>query len=186
MSELGESVFSAFTFLNDFLKDVSKLVTTVEEKLINKQLVALGDAATFWDHSRALYAPTQWMPKYIVRHYTKDLDLERKRRWKAPWVLFLIVYLTPNQFKEPLAVWGIAIQSENKNIWSILKNFGLYRENPDFLIQAPSLEWETILDLPKALSSFKYRSINLLELNNAQKVDEIVIEPLIVEIKGLH
>jgi len=186
MSELGESVFNAFTFLNDFLKDVSKLVTIVEEKLTNKRLMALGDAATFWDHSRAYYAPTQWMPQYIVRHYSAKLGLESKRRWKAPWVAFFNVYIAPDQTKEPVAVWGVATQNEIKNIWNILKNFGLYQKNPDYLNKVPTLQWETTMDLPESLSSFKYMSINLLELNNAQKVDEIVIEPLLLEIKELR
>ena len=47
MSELGESVFNAFTFLNDFLKDVSKLVTIVEEKLTNKRFFGLRTICIF-------------------------------------------------------------------------------------------------------------------------------------------
>ena len=102
MSELGESVFDAFNFLNEFLKDVSKLITTVEEKLTNKHLIALGDAATFWDHSRAYYAPGQWMPKYLIRHYTEGIDLESKKHWKVPWLVFFVIYLYPARFRQPV------------------------------------------------------------------------------------
>lgn len=183
MSELGKSVFNAFGFLNDFLKDVSKLVTTVEEKLTNEKLVALGDAATFWDHSRALYSPTQWMPQYIVRHYSAKLDPKSKPGWKVPWIAFFIVYLSPDQIKEPLAVWGVATQYEGKNFWNILKAYGLYQKTPEFLIRVPATEWELAENLPKSLSAFKYQARFLVELNNTKKVDEIVIQPLLMEIR---
>ena len=106
MSNLGTGVYDAFSFLEKFSSDVSRLVTIVEEKLKNKRLIALGDASTFWDLSRAFYAPGQWLPKYIIRHYTEDLEPEAKKQWKARWLLFFVVYLYPDQFRQPVAACG--------------------------------------------------------------------------------
>ena len=184
MSELGESIFDAFNFLNKFLKDVSKLITTVEEKLTNKHLIALGDAATFWDHSRAYYAPGQWMPKYIIRHYTEGIDLESKKHWKVPWLIFFVIYLYPARFQQPVAVWGSIVQDEMKNMSKILYKSELYTQNPQFLTVVPANEWITVGEFSKSLSSFKYQSTWLTDLNDSGTIDVNVIQPLLEEANG--
>ena len=182
MNELGRSVFNAFGFLNDFLKDVSKMVTTIEEKMTNNQLIGLGDAATFWDHSRAYYAPGQWLPKYIVRHYAaKNVELENWRQWKVPSLLFIAIYLTPQKFKEPVVVWGSASQEEKKNFWNILKEFGLLVQNPEFLKQVPAVEWVPVDHHIKFLTELKYRSEFLVNIGDATAVENKIIKPLLEE-----
>lgn len=181
MGNLGTGVYDAFSFLEKFSADVSKLVTLVEENLKNKRLIALGDAATFWDHSRAFYAPGQWLPKYIIRHYTEDLEPEAKRAWKAPWLLFFAVYLYPDQFRQPVAAWGSITQAGAKSFWNLLKSAEVYRKDPQFLTSVPATEWTEVKDLPDSFSTFKYQSTWLIELKDAKTVDSLVIEPLVEE-----
>jgi hypothetical protein len=181
VSDLGASIHDAFIFLDKFSADVSKVVTMVEEKLSNKGLIALGDAATFWDHSRAYYAPGQWFPKYIIRHYTEDLDPETKRQWNAPWLLFFVVYLYPAQFGQPVAAWGRISQMETKNMWYLLKSAEVYRKDPPFLTKVPAREWTDVEGLPDSLESFKYQSVWLTDLKDATTVYTLVIEPLLME-----
>ena len=186
MGDLGTSVYDAFGFLEKFSADVSRLVTIVEEKLKNKRLIALGDASTFWDLSRAFYAPGQWLPKYIIRHYTEDLEPEAKKAWKAPWLLFFVVYLYPDQFRQPVAAWGSITQDGAKNIWQVLKRAEVYSKDPQFLTRVPAKEWTNVEDLPDSLSTFKYRSTWLTDLKDAKTVDSVVIEPLLKEAKALR
>jgi hypothetical protein len=186
MNNLGTSVYDAFSFLEEFSADLSKLVTLVEEKLKNKSLIALGDAATFWYHSRAFYAPGQWLPKYIIRHYTEDLEPEAKKAWKAPWLLFFVVYLYPDQFRQPVAAWGSVTQSGSKNIWGLLKRVEVYRKDPQFLTRVPAKEWANVHDLPDFFSSFKYRSTWLTDLKDAKTVESLVIKALLEEANTLR
>ena len=186
MGDLGTGVYDAFSFLEKFSADVSRLVAIVEEKLQNKRLIALGDAATFWDHSRAFYAPGQWLPKYIIRHYTEDLEPEAKKLWKAPWLLFFVVYLYPDQFRQPVAAWGSITQDGAKNIWHALNKAGVYSKDPQFLARVPAQEWTNVEDLPDSLSTFKYRSAWLTDLKDAKVVDSMVIEPVSKEAKALR
>ena len=185
MGNLGTSVYEAFNFLEKFSADVSKLVTLVEEKLKNKRLIALGDAATFWDHSRAFYAPGQWLPKYIIRHYTEDLEPEAKKAWKAQWLLFFAVYLYPDQFCQPVAAWGSITQTETKNLWNLLKSAEVYRKDPQFLTRVPAKEWTKVEDLPDYFSTFKYQSTWLTDLKDAKTVDSVVINTLVKEANTL-
>lgn len=186
MSNLGTGVYDAFSFLEKLSADVSKLVTLVEEKLKNKRLIALGDAATFWDHSRAFYAPGQWLPKYIIRHYTEDLEPEAKKAWKAPWLLFFVVYLYPDQFRQPVAAWGSITQDGTKNIWHLLKRAEVYRKDPQFLTRVPAKEWTKVEDLPDSFSNFKYQSTWLTDLKDAKTVDSVVIKTLVKEANTLR
>ena len=181
MGNLGTGVYDDFSFLEKFSADVSKLVTLVEENLKNERLIALGDAATFWDHSRAFYAPGQWLPKYIIRHYTEDLEPEAKRAWKAPWLLFFAVYLYPDEFRQPVAAWGSITQAGAKSFWNLLKSAEVYRKDPQFLTSVPTKEWTEVKDLPDSFSTFKYQSTWLTELKDAKTVDSVVIEPLVKE-----
>jgi len=185
MGDLGTGVYDAFSFLETFSAHVSRLVTIVEERLKNKRLIALGDAATFWDHSRAFYAPGQWLPKYIIRHYTEDLAPEDKKPWKVPWLLFFVAYLQPDQFRQPVAVWGSITQDGAKHIGKIL-NPVVYRKNPKCLTRVPAKEWINVEDLPDSLSAFKYRSTWLTDLRDEKTVDSVVIEPLLKEAKALR
>jgi hypothetical protein len=181
VNNLGPGVYDAFSFLEKFAADVSKLVTLVEEKLKNKKLIALGDAATFWDHSRAFYLPGQWLPKYIIRHYTEDLEPEAKKAWKAPWLLFFVVYLYPDQFRQPVAAWGSITHNGTKNMWNLLKRGEVYRKDPQFLTKVPAIEWTRAEDLPDTFSTFKYQSTWLTDLKDAMTVDSVVIKTLMNE-----
>ena len=181
MSDLGASVYDAFSFLEKFLADVSRLVTTVEEKLENKKLLHIGDAAAFWDLSRAFYAPGQWLPKYIIRHYAEEIGPVAKKQWETPWLLFFAVYLYPDQFRQPVAAWGSISQNGTKNMWNILKRLEIYAQNPNFLTKVPAEEWTSLGELPSALSAFKYQSTLLTDLKDAKTVDSMVIEPLLRE-----
>jgi hypothetical protein len=154
--------------------------------LKDKRLIALGDTATFWDHSKAFHAPGQWLPKYIIRHYTEDLEPEAKKLWKTPWLLFFVVYLYPDQFRQPVAAWGSIKQDGNKNVWNLLERVEVYKKDPQFLTRVPSEEWTEVEDLQDSFSVFKYRSTWLTDLKDAKTVDSVVIEPLLKEATALR
>lgn len=172
MSELGKSVYEAFIFLDEFLLDVSRLVSHVEEKMTNSRLVAIGDSGGFWEHSRAYYAAKQWLPKYIVRHYTRES--KKGRVWKIKWCAFIIVYLSPNSFKEPVAVWGIAHQNEDKNMYNTLKRIGLYQSSPDYLNTISTTTWQNLDNPLNDMVALKYQSIPIIEIKDTQAIDQIV------------
>lgn len=186
MANLGSSVYEAFSFLNEFLIDVSKLLTAINEKLSNNRLIALGDAATFWEHSRAYYAPGQWLPKYVIRHFTQEEYIDQKGTWKVPWSVFFVVYLYPDSFKRPVAAWGSIRQKDLKNLYKILNPVDLHRQNPKFLKKVPAEGWTEIEGLPDSLLSFKYQSIWLTDLRDAKIIDRLVIRPLLNEAELLR
>ena len=186
MSELGESVFKAFGFLNDFLKDISKLFTTIEENMGNHGMAAFGDAATFWEHSRAYYAPSKWLPKYIARHYVAKPIGKAKPDLRSQWFVVFVVYLTPEKIQEPMAFWGVGTQAEENDLWDVCNKMGLYhKDGPDFVEMKSAKGWKSPKKLPKQLKSLKYKICPVVELHSAKVVDEVVIQPLLKEISGV-
>lgn len=185
MSELGESVFKAVNFLNEFFKDVSRLVTVVEESMTSNKLVSLWGGASFWYSSATYYAPTKWMPRYIARQYVEEAIEDSKPDRKSPWFAFFSVYFTPKRIQEPVAVWGIGMQDEQEDLWQPFSKIALNQDGPDFLVMVPVEKWEALQN-PKPLSSFKYQARLVVELDNTQTVEKLVIQPLLEEIQKLR
>lgn len=145
MSELGQSVYKALNFINEFNSDISSLIKSVEEKMLNTSMSALGDAATFWNHSRALYAPKQWIPWYTARIYVPKPQGKEKPDKKSHCFAFFNIYFSPKYFDEPIAIWGFGTQTEKKDVWRILDGFGFFGASTDsleFLTELPNNEWK--------------------------------------------
>jgi hypothetical protein len=186
MTKLGESVFKAVNFLTDFFKDVSKLVTTIEDNMTSNKLVSLWGGTGFWFYSRAYYAPTKWIPRYVVRQYVAEAPDDSKPNQKAPWFAFFNVYFTPKEIQEPVAVWGIGTQTEEEDLWKCFDRVLLDQNGPDFLTAVPIESWKELVPPPKPLSSFKYQAMLAVELSSAQTVDKVVIQPLLAEVEELR
>jgi hypothetical protein len=185
MSDLGESVINAFSFLDGFVKDVSKLVTTVEENITSNKLTPLWGSNSFWAHSHAYYSPVSWLPRYVARQYVSEVDEDSKPSKRAPWFAFFCVYFTPEPINEPVAVWGFGIQKEKKELWEPFNQLLLNNRGPGFLVTVPVEEWESLETVPKPLSAFKYQARFAVELSSAQVVDQIVIQTMNKEISEL-
>lgn len=186
MSELGKSVFKAVSFLNEFFNDVSRLVTTVEERMISNKLASLWGAQSFWGRSTTYYAPTKWIPRYVVRQYAEESADGSKPDGKSPWFVFFNVYFTPKQIGEPVAVWGLGVQIGGKDLWQPFDKLALSEDGPSFLETVPVDEWKSVESLPKSLSSFKYRARRVVDLKDAKTVDELIIRPLLEEVQKLR
>ena len=183
MSELGESVVMAINFLDEFFKDISRLVTTVEERITADKLVPLWGGTSFWYTSTAYYSSAKWMPKYIVRQYVEECTEDSKPDRNSLWFAFFNIYFTPIKIKEPVAIWGIGRQSEKTDLWEIFDKIALDKEGPDFLTDVPMKNWESVKDLPKPLVEFKYQSELVVNLCDSQTVENVIIQPLLKEIE---
>jgi hypothetical protein len=186
MTELGESVFKAVEFLDAFFSDVSRLVTTVEEAMSINKLVSAWGTSSFWGSSTTYYSPTRWMPKYIARAYVQP-DIESPKPDREPlWFTFFNVYFTPKRIQEPIAVWGVAEQSERTDLWQAFSALLIKDSGPDFLSKIPVEQWAIEKGIARPLASLKYRARIVVELNSAQIVTELVVHPLLEEIQALQ
>lgn len=186
MTDLGRSVFEAVEFLAHFHKDTSRLLTTVEEKMSSEGLASIYGSTTFWETSQTYYSPSGWMPRWLVRLYSLKSPDSSKGSEKAPWALFFNVYLTPKQVREPAAVWGLAAQPSDKGLWKPLSRLLIADDGPDFLREVPVENWRTLAEMPKRLSDFQYQATAVVELRDAQTVDELVIAPLLAQVERLR
>jgi hypothetical protein len=186
MSELGASVFRAFNFLAEFFRDVSRLVSVVEERMAGDDLVSLWGNQAMWGRSSTYYIPAKWVPTHVVRQYVEEPADGSKPDRESPWFVFFNVYFAPERFGEPIAVWGVAMQSGGKDLWQPFDTLTISQDGPDFLDEIPVDEWRSVEDLPKALSSFKYRARRVVELKDAEIVDELVVRPLLQEVRKLR
>jgi hypothetical protein len=189
MSQLGGSAFSAIKFLDLFFKDVSKLISVVEEEMKKNDLISSSGGASFWEQSTTHYTPEKWMPRYIVRHYVEKLGGNAKPSPdpESALLVFFNVYLAPIQIKEPkpIAVWGVGSQNEEKSCWDNFNKIATNKDGPDFLGEIPIMKW-TEIDGQGQLKEFKYKAISVTELHNEQEVRELVIDPLLEEVKRLR
>jgi hypothetical protein len=186
MSELGESVFDAIEFLTKFYKDISSLVTTVEERMSSEGLAHLYGTTAFWKRSYTYYSPTSWMPRWVARLYTVKVEESSKGEAMAPWFAFFNIYFTPKHLDEPAAVWGFGTQDSLKNLGTPLSQLLVADDGPNFLTELPVTEWEPVEDIPEQLSSFQYQARAVVELNDAQTVEELVVLPLVAHVDRLR
>ncbi len=183
MTELGKSVFDAIEFLTEFNKDVSRLVKTVEDKMNNEGLAHIYGSTAFWNRSTVYYSSTSWMPRWVARLYAEKASDRAKGDIRSLWFACFNVYFTPKSIREPVAVWGIGIQETKKSLGNPTESLLISNDGPDFLVTVPIEQWESVENLPKQLSSFKYQAKLVVELSNAQMVEEIVVQPILAEIQ---
>lgn len=186
VSDLGASVFNAIEFLAQFYRDTSRLLTTVEDRLLSAGLASIYGSATFWQTSQTYHSPSGWMPRWLARSYSLKSPDSSKGSEKAPWALFFNVYLTPKHLREPVAVWGLAAQPSDKGLWKPLSRLLIADDGPDFLREVPVENWRTPAEMPKRLSDFQYQATAVVELRDAQTVDELVIAPLLAQVERLR
>jgi hypothetical protein len=181
MSDLGKSVFNAVEFLTEFYKDVSRLVTTVEDRVSSEGLVSLYGSRAIWNRSISYHSPTLWMPKWVATLYSVKEDEGSGREERAPWCAFFVVYFTPKKIGEPVAIWGIGTQTASKNLGAKLSELVAVDDGPGFLTEVSVTEWELVDEVPEVLSSLQYQARLAVELKDAQIVDEVVVVPLVEE-----
>ncbi len=186
MSDLGSSVYSAVEFLTGFYKDVSRLVTAVEERMGSQGLAHLYGTTAFWKRSYTYYAPGYWMPRWVARWYTEKMEDGAKGEERAPWFAFFNVYFTPRQIEEPVAVWGFGAQDSAQSLGIPLSELLVAEEGPRFLVEVPVTEWEGLEEIPEPLSAFQYRARAVVELEDARTVEELVTAPLLAEVARLR
>ena len=185
MSELGRSVFSAVEFLTEFHRDVSRLVVTVEEQMTNEGLAPLYGGTAFWNRSITYNSPTSWMPRWVARLYSLKADNSSKGEEKAPWFVFFNVYFTPKHIGEPVAAWGFGKQKSKQRLGPPIERLLIANDGPDFLRAIPAEDWMTVDEMPDRLSDFEYQARAVVELCDAQTVDEIVVVPLVAQVARL-
>lgn len=55
----------------DFFRDVGRVISTVEQFLLQESFFAVGDSAVFQDVSAALDRSSRWLPRYLARAFVK-------------------------------------------------------------------------------------------------------------------
>lgn len=186
MSDLGSSVYKAVQFLAEFHKDVSRLVTAVEERMESQGVAHLYGSTAFWKRSYTYYAPGYWMPRWVARWYAEKTEDGAKGEERAPWFAFFNVYFTPRQIEEPVAMWGSGTQDSTQSLSIPLSELLVAEDGPSFLAEVPVNEWEPLGEIPEPLSSFRYRARLVVELGDARTVEELVTAPLLAEMARLR
>jgi hypothetical protein len=186
MSDLGKSVFSAIEFLNEFYRDVSRLVATVEERMSGEGLGHLYGTTAFWKRSYTYYSPSGWMPRWLMRWYSIIPENGSKGNPKARWFVFFNVYFTPKHVGEPVAAWGFGTQTSGKSLETPLSQLLVANDGPDFLEAVPVKDWREVQEIPERLSDLRYQARAVVELCDAQTVDRLVVRPLLTEVERLR
>jgi len=187
MSKLGVSVKDAISFLEEFFVDVSKLLLSVEENMVNNGFSSYGDSASYWYLSRAYYLPKQWLPKYFVRMYTPK-DKNNKADKKSAIYGFVDVCLAPANFDEPIIVWGIGQQIERKDIWHIMDSLGFFNVKDDlvpFVTEITSGSWSTLNRNPDSLKQFLYQAKTLTDFNGSVQIVEEIVSPIVQHMNAI-
>jgi hypothetical protein len=178
MSELGESAIRAIEWLATFHKDVSKLISSVEDNMRGRGLISLWTSTSISGSSATYYNPSGWMPRYLYRSYVPaPQEDQRPELLQRRWAFFL-VYLTP-KCKEPMALWGVASLHAPGNPWDVMKPILLRDDGPPFLDSSNVSQWENIKDRPESVESLVYRACPIVELKNGGIVEEVVVSPLV-------
>ena len=181
MSELGTSAKKALEFLATFFTDIAQLLKSVDASLAKDFLQPIQGSGCYWEGSKSIYSPAYWTPSSIHRIYAfapipKDI-------WSVPVAVFFDVFLTPRCSSEPVAVWGVWAQSDAKNTWSRIVKL-INRVQPEFLTHEKETEWKSVASM--GFDTFDFRAYPLVELRNAETVENVVIQPLRERMKTIR
>jgi len=96
--------------------------------------------------------------------------------WALPVTVFFDIFLTPKCSPQPVAIWGVAVQTEPKNIWERIIKVINVRGQPEFLSGEIEREWKSVPSM--GFEAFEFRASPLIELQNPEVVERVVIQPL--------
>ena len=181
MSELGESVITAIKFLDRFNRDLSKLVSTVEDGLRHEKFLPMWNSSgSVWDRSAAYNSPTGWTVRYLFRAYAyppadaTPPDTKAQTRWG-----FFVAYLTPKRVAEPIAVWGTASLPAPGDPWPPMKQLLARDDGPSFVQTECVDQWTDTSDNIQPLVSLTYQVCPIVMLKDSSTVEKTVVMPLI-------
>lgn len=181
MSELGNSVVEAMTFLRGFYADVSKLVTVVEAGMTTDEarLASPWGTGSMWRGSAAFAYPSRWIPNYVGRQWVEAAPEGVKLTPDAGWYAFFVLHFAPQTVREPVAIWGTATLSTVQYIWTSWGNLFLTERGPKFLTRLPVEEWVRLSEPGYNVRELCYRARAVVELCAETTVQRVVVQPLL-------
>jgi hypothetical protein len=180
MSELGPSIKQTVEFLQSIHKDISSLISAVNEGLKKVGFESMtGNSACYGAASKSPDYPLWWMPRTFFRVYAlSPTDPDSKHHQ----VVVFQVFMVPKKLSQPIALWGLAMQeTPDDDTLTRLRAFFESPDGPQFLDRELETRWRTVPNT--GFDSFEFCSCPLVELKDQAAVEQTVINPLIERLK---
>ena len=177
MEANGKPIRDAFEFLQQVFSETSMLLQTAEDALAERGLKSAEGSGCFWDRSAACNNPLGWMPSYLFRAYI-DKGAEYYERMKFAT---LTVRFSPPQWDHPVLLFGVVRQRKTTGFWPFTKAMLLDEDSLSFAVGSSQKEWNCHEPEPPndCFLDMMYRVIPLVSVDDAQVLQDEVIEPLV-------
>jgi hypothetical protein len=170
----GPTILQGIRFIDLLNKDISRLLTAVDEEMQAVEYPPLWSECYF-KSSAVAGKPIAWVPRVFVRVYLPEGDIWETHSNFA----FFSVYLTPKYHDEPLALWGIGRRKTGEKPWGPFWESGLLqREGPDFLRKKKVEPFETNRQFSEVLETLRLAVNPLIELNSEDQLERLVMGPI--------
>jgi hypothetical protein len=177
MTDFGQTVRAAIDALFQFHRDVSRLVRCVEERVKDRGLVSPVGGTSMAGRSLHYSFPERWMPRYVCRLYVQPASDDPREVAKQHRVgAFFCVFFTPREVNEATAMWGTVSCPDPVELFLRLTPLLFRDQGPSFPIAATTVDWTTTT---VSSCEITYRTIPLMELTDAVKVETVVVDTLL-------
>lgn len=181
-TNLGPSAKKAVEFVRDFFDDISRLLTTLDERMARESWLSIHGSQCYWGGSYSVKLGPQWLPHSVHRIYGKA-PLRKGNAAVLSEAAFFSVYLIPKCSSQPLAVWGFAAQPQAADIYPRFDTLLYPIEGADFLESENQDSWKQVTNMK--FDRFEFRSCPLVELTSAAVIDQKVVQPLMTQLKAV-
>jgi hypothetical protein len=182
MSELGPSIKQAMEFLQKIHKDISKLISAVDEGMSEAGFESLIGNACIGAGSKSSQWPLSWMPRTFYRVYGQSLSPTDQEHGQV--VVFFQVFMVPKLVSQPIALWGLAVQKSSDEVFTRLNPYFNSHEGPEFLDRERETSWRGVLNT--GFDLFEVRSCPLVELKDQAAVEETILNQLLERLQSIR
>jgi len=179
----GTELFSLMTECRKYFGQISALICDIDASLADSHFPATDryERAAIFGVGAKPNVPERWGPRFLIRVYARPEwgDKQNHEFWG-----FFVIYLRPEAFGQPMAVWGTAEPTNrNGNRGPIIKELHLHRPDPR-LVELEHEKWVHPRFASLLWNNVSYRACPLVELSSTN-VEKLVV-PLCDKLNELN
>lgn len=177
-----------------FFRELSRIMTVVEQRMRDESFVPIGDSAVFQDASTAFDRSSRWLPRYLARAYIKG----KKPNRAVGYCIHLGPYSDPatvaylNKSRLALPFVSLAclrdmqpgpLEVDRRQVWDRLWDSGWWATYEDH-VSGPLRIYHTTREISGFQATIAGTLLDLFPLEEPTDVAQRIVAPLLLLHEG--